>query len=232
MIRRADRLVAVARFEVSEYGSEMGIPPEKFALIPNGVDSRIAELARLRAAPSSELITLASIGRLERYKGHHRVIAALPELLRRLPSVRLLVVGSGPYAPNLREQAEALGVSHRVEITSVPAGDVEGMAELLSGVALVTLMSEFETHPLVGLEAAAAGKPLLVAATRGLLELADDGLARAIPLDASPSQFATAALEELHAPMPVAEPSLPDWGDCAARLVGLYDEILEARRGR
>jgi hypothetical protein len=42
------------------------------------------------------------------------------------------------------------------------------MAELLATVSLVVLMSEFETHPLVALEAAAAGCRLLVADGSGL----------------------------------------------------------------
>ncbi len=42
------------------------------------------------------------------------------------------------------------------------------MAELLATVRLVVLMSEFETHPLVALEAAAAGCRLLVADGSGL----------------------------------------------------------------
>jgi len=40
---------------------------------------------------------IVSGGRLERYKGHHRAIAALPELIRRVPDARLYVVGTGPY---------------------------------------------------------------------------------------------------------------------------------------
>ena len=41
---------------------------------------------------------IVSVGRLEHYKGHHRVIAALPHVQsRHYPSARLLILGSGPY---------------------------------------------------------------------------------------------------------------------------------------
>ena len=38
LLRGADRLVAVAQFEIEQYGAELGVPPARFALIPNGVD--------------------------------------------------------------------------------------------------------------------------------------------------------------------------------------------------
>ncbi|HET8815682.1 MAG TPA: glycosyltransferase, partial [Solirubrobacterales bacterium] len=170
LLRRAARLVAVARFEVEQYGSVLGLPPERFALIPNGTDLSFSDADLAAAEP--EVPTLASIGRLERYKGHHRVLAAFPRVLERVPEARLLIVGHGPYEDELRRQADDLGLNGKVEITSVPAGDPEGMAKLLRQVSLVVLMSEFETHPLVALEAAAARRRLLVADAGGLAELA------------------------------------------------------------
>ena len=126
----------------------------------------------------------------------------MPELLKTCPDARLLVVGVGPYEETLQAQAEALGVADRVELTSVAAGDAAGMARLLQRVSLVVLMSEFETHPLTALEAAAAHRRLLVADRAGLLEIAENGLARAIPLDSSPQQLAVAIIEELVKPPP------------------------------
>jgi glycosyltransferase involved in cell wall biosynthesis/GT2 family glycosyltransferase len=227
LLRRAARLVAIARFEVEEYGSALGVPPGRFAFIPNGTDLGFADSDLAAADP--EAPTLASIGRLERYKGHHRVLAAFPIVLERQPDARLLIVGSGPYERELRRQAAELGVAERVEMTSVPAGDSEGMAALLSRVSLVVLMSEFETHPLVALEAAAAHRRLLVADRGGLAELAEDGFGRAIPLDSPPDAIAEAALEELRSPLPERAPSLTSWEECAGALVELYGSIVGAR---
>jgi glycosyltransferase involved in cell wall biosynthesis len=223
LLRRAARLVAVARFEIDEYGRELGLPPERFALIPNGTELSLAEAsARRNGGPP----TIASIGRLERYKGHHRVIDAFPEVLAREPEARLMIVGSGPYEDDLRSRAERLGIAERVEFTSVPAGDAEAMGELLARVSLVMLMSEFESHPLVALEAAAAGSRLLVADAGGLSELAREGLARAVPIDESDAAVALAAIEELEKPPPEKPPSLISWEESAARLLALYREVV------
>jgi glycosyltransferase involved in cell wall biosynthesis/GT2 family glycosyltransferase len=226
LLKRAQRLVAVARFEIDEYGAEMGIPAEKFVLIPNGTDLAFsAEPADGTPVPTNGKPTIATIGRLERYKGHHRVIAAFPHVLEREPEARLLVVGSGPYEDDLRRQAEQLGLAEKVEFTSVPADDPAGMATLLRGVSLVVLMSDFETHPLVALEAAAAGRRLLVADSSGLAELAADGFARAIPPEEDPALVGQAVVEELHEPPPSKRPRLTSWDECAAELLALYRSL-------
>ena len=227
LLRRAARLVAVARFEIEEYGSALRIPAERFALIPNGTELERADRSLLAAEP--ERTTLATIGRLERYKGHHRVLDALPEVLRHDPTARLLVVGKGPYEGELRRRAEGLGVDEAVGFTSVEPGDPGGMAKLLSGVSVVVLMSEFETHPLVALEAAAARRRLVVANASGLGEVAADGFARPVDPDSTPDQIAAAVLEELAKPLPDRSPGLSSWDDCTTALIDLYGSILRSK---
>jgi glycosyltransferase involved in cell wall biosynthesis/GT2 family glycosyltransferase len=228
LLRRAVRLVAIARFEPEQYGAALGIPPERFAFIPNGTDLSFSDADLAGSEP--ETPTLASIGRLERYKGHHQVLAAFPAVLEREPGARLLIVGKGPHEDELRSQAEQLGVGERVEITSVPADDPGGMAALLGRVSLVVLMSEFESHPLVALEAAAARRRLLVAEAGGLTEIAEDGFGRGIPLDSTPEQIAAAAVEELEKPLPQASPRLTSWDECAAALLDLYGSVISTGR--
>jgi glycosyltransferase involved in cell wall biosynthesis len=223
LLVRAERLVAVARFEIDLYGRELALPPEKFVLIPNGTDLTRAD--RSAGERPREPALLASIGRLERYKGHHRVIAALPYVLERQPDARLLIVGTGPYDAALRRQVGDLGLEGRVEFTSVPADDPAGMAALLQRVSLVVLLSDFETHPLVALEAAAAGRPLLVADRGGLGELAADGLARAMPPDEGPRAVGSAIIEELARPQQKRAPKLTSWDDCASELLDLYRSL-------
>jgi glycosyltransferase involved in cell wall biosynthesis len=223
LLARAARLVAVARFEIEVYGQELRLGPEHFALIPNGTDLAFSQeggLAERNGTP-----TFASIGRLERYKGHHRVIAALPRVLELQPDARLMVIGTGPYEADLRRQAEDLGVADQVEFTSAPPDEPAAMAKLLRRISLVVLMSEFETHPLVALEAAAAGCRLLVADAGGLSEIAEDGFARAVPLDESPEGVGQAVVEELALPPLAERPPVSSWDDCARQLLDLYRSL-------
>jgi glycosyltransferase involved in cell wall biosynthesis len=222
LLRRAARLVAVARFEIDQYGEELGLPPERFALIPNGIDLSFAEA---RQQPRNGTPVIASVGRLERYKGHHRVIAAFPTVLAGNPQARLLIVGSGPYEGELRRQVDELNLGDRVEFTSVPADRPAAMAELLSRVNVMALLSGFETHPLAAIEAAAAGCRLLVADSGGLRELVEDGIARPVPLEESPAAVGAALLEEVGQPPPERMPTVLSWDESAQKLMDLYREV-------
>jgi glycogen synthase len=223
LLSRARRLVAVAEFEVDLYGDELGLPRDRFVVIPNGAD--LPKPVTLPLADDGILI--ASVGRLERYKGHQRAIAALPHLLQHEPGARLWIAGSGPYEGRLRRVAERCGVADRVEIRAVPAGNREQMAAALARVSLVVLLSEFETHPIAALEARALDLPLVVADTSGLHELAARGEAYAVPLSASPREVAAAMLRQLRDPIAASAPHLFTWDDCASELQTLYRTVVQ-----
>lgn len=219
LLRRAARLIAVARFEIEHYGSELHLPREAFELIPNGVHTLPAP------RPTSEPI-VASIGRLEPYKGHGRVLDAFPYVLETRPEARLWLVGQGPDESRLRRRASDLGLGDRVEFLHVAADDSAGMASLLSRVRLVVSLSDFETHPLAVLEALAAGRNALVADIAGLHELVEDGLARGIAIGSQPTEVASAILDELGDRDQAPPISLPTWDDCVSRLLDVYREAL------
>jgi len=223
LLRRAARLIAVARFEIDMYGRELGLPAERFALIPNG-----AEMPAHTAVAREPIV--ATIGRLERYKGHDRVLESFPLVLRSRPDARLWIVGEGPQEMALRRRAADLAVADHVEFISVPTDERHTMASLMARVGLVVCMSEFETHPLVVLEAAASGILPLVADTSGLRELAEDGLAAAIPLGSSREVIAQAIIQRLESPEPAPTVRLATWDDCASGLLGLYRDVVYGSR--
>ena len=229
LLARAERLIAVAEFETELFSKELHLPATRFVLIPNGADLPTAApppAAASAAAPAGKLI--ASVGRLERYKGHHRILAALPDILKQEPDARLWIAGTGPYEPELRRLADKLGVAARVVFRAIPAADRQTMANELSKAALVVLLSEYETHPLAALEALTLGKSVLVADTSGLAELARRGWAQAIPLASSPAQVAEAVVQQLRHPQIPGRLELPSWEECATKLLTLYQSIASS----
>jgi glycosyltransferase involved in cell wall biosynthesis len=222
LVRRASRLVAIARFEIPMYGRVFSVPPDRFVLIPNGCDTVPGDVP---SSAASSTPVIASIGRLERYKGHQRLLAAFPEILRVLPDAEAWIVGSGPEQAALCAQARSLNVQDRVRFRSVPSDRPGEMASLMQAASLIVCLSDFESHPLVAVEAAALGRPLLVTATSGLQELAEDGWATAIPLDSSTHTIAAAVVQQLTNPCAIrpAQP-LPTWDDCTKQLLALYEQ--------
>ena len=222
-LTRASRLVAVSRFELELFRRDLRLAASRFTLVRNG-----SSLPRPRTTPSTDEALVVSIGRLERYKGHRRVVDAWPEVVRAVPGARLRILGAGPDEAPIRELIASAGVADCVSLESIPGDDRQAIADALGEANLVVLLSDYEAHPVSIMEALAVGTPVLVTRTSGLTELVDDGLAAGLGPDASRSEIAAAIVSELRAPRRV-EAHLPTWDDCAAQLRDLYLEILEGR---
>src|SRR5689334_10385536 len=110
----AAKLIGVSRFEADYFRKTLQLPAERFAVIPNGSLSALPQ----NPIPVVPQALIVSIGRLERYKGHQRLITALPKIRERHPTTRLLILGSGPYETTLRKLAQQVGVAEQVEIRS------------------------------------------------------------------------------------------------------------------
>ncbi len=227
LLAHAERLVTLAHFEEKYFHEKLHLPVERFVLIPNGADLPILTD---KVGQKRDGTLIASVGRLERYKGHQRIIAALPAILTQKPDVLLWIAGKGPYEPTLRNLARKLGVEDHVRFQAIPPEDRERMAHELASASLVVLLSEYETHPIAILEALALGRPALVADTSGLSELCEQGLATGIPLNSTSTQVASAVLEQLRSPMIPEMIDLPSWDDCAEGLLNLYTEIVKVQR--
>jgi glycosyltransferase involved in cell wall biosynthesis len=229
LLSRAYRLIAVSTFEAKFFQERLRLPARQFVVIPNGAAHlpAISDLAETATNSSNTGPFLLSIGKLVRYKGHHRVIAALPGVLEQFPDARLRIVGSGPYETTLWKMARKLGVASHVEIAAVPSGDWQGMASLIARANLVTLLSEHEGQGLAAMEALALRRPVLVAGASALQELADRGLANAVPLESTSEEVARAIIRELRQPRVPRNISLPTWDACADSLLDLYHIITE-----
>ena len=225
LLRHARRLIGVSRFETELFASRLRLPRDRFVTIPNGTSFRVEDLPPLGSCrPEGTL--LVSVGRLERYKGHGRVIAALPELRLRIPNVRYLILGSGPHRSALEAQARRLGVGDLVEIRSVASDRRDELAALVRSASVFLLLSDYESQGMSVLEAIALDVPVLVADTTALAELADQVAVWAVPARCSPHELAEAVIEVVGSPRSVRAASLPQWDDIVDRLVGVYGDAL------
>jgi len=225
LLAHARKLVAVSQFEARLFQQRLGLPAEQFTVVPNG--SNMPKITQ--DTVTDRETTILSVGRLEKYKGHHRIMEAFPLILKEQPDARLSILGTGPYEPELRELAQRLGIAEKTTIGAIPPGNREGMARAMSKASLITLLSEYEAHPLSVMEALSLQRPVLVADTSGLSELAERGLVRAIPLNSTPAEAADAVLEQLRSPLIPTDVKLPTWDECAASLLSIYESIVEER---
>jgi glycosyltransferase involved in cell wall biosynthesis len=222
-LRRAARLIAVSRFEASTFRHRLRFPAEQFSVIPNGATLPPAA----PGAPATNAGPLIiSLGRLERYKGHQRVLAALPQVLACYPTAHLRLLGAGPYAETLQQLARRLGIQDRFTIAPIPETDGAGLAGLLQQAALVISLSDYESQSIAVWEAVALGCSVLVADATALHEVVAQGLARGISLASTDSEVAEAIKDQIQHPIHPAPVSLPTWDGCATQLLALYQSIL------
>lgn len=225
-LKRASRLVPVSQFEAGLFGNTLGLPPECFTVIPNGSDLSVSPPAVNEPASSDDGPLIVSVGRAEKYKGHHRLIQALPHLRKTYLNARLRIVGDGAYAQTLRQLASDMGLAHAVDVRGIAPSDRGAMARLLSHASIVALLSEYEAHPVALVEALSLGKKIIAADTSGMSELAAFSQVKTIPLSLSDDEVARAIADHIEAAVRPEAVAVPTWDECAQRLAHLYREVL------
>jgi phosphatidylinositol alpha-1,6-mannosyltransferase len=113
-------------------------------------------------------------------KGPSTLIAALPQVLARHPGTTLQIVGDGSDRRRLQHAARVAGVSSSVRFVGpVPWDSLPGYYAAADVFALPTRERfrglETEGFPLVYLEAASAGLPVIAGAAGGVGEAVADG---------------------------------------------------------
>ena len=224
LARRVDRLIAVSEYEREVFAQRFDLPLSRFRLIRNGADPLPVSTDTRPQLTGSPLVL--SVGRLERYKGHHRLINAMPALIDQAPQAHLGIIGRGPYEQALRDLAARLGVSRAVSFVSFGASERAEMGALLASSDVVTLMSDYEAHPVAVMEAVALDQRVLAADTSGLSELGRAGLLTAVDPRIEPTDLAQAIMMLAATDKPRHSVTLPTWDDCADAHVSVYAEIL------
>jgi glycosyltransferase involved in cell wall biosynthesis len=165
---------------------------------------------------------IVSSGRLERYKGHQHAIDALFILRRKYQEAELVILGEGPYKDELIRRAQMNGVQDAVKIKAIPLSDRRVMTAELHRASVVVLLSEYESQGIAVLEALALGKPVVVTDTSALTEFGEKGMARMVPVGATPSVIAKAIGDQIEQPIEFEGPSLMTWDDVSEEVGNLY----------
>jgi L-malate glycosyltransferase len=164
-------------------------------VIPYGISNRFIlqeeDLSRRSSLPLSDPPRMGYIGRLLPMKGVDTLIAALPHV----PG-HLVVLGSGPDEPRLRQHALNLGVQGRIEwVSAVPPGEVVSHLARLDVLVLPSLTTPIWAEQLgrVLLEAMASGVTVVGSSSGSISEVIGD--AGWIFNEGEPRDLAKALLE-------------------------------------
>jgi len=191
---RADAIIApsaVLRDELRARG--VGVP---IAVVPTGVDlARFSPgdrtAARRACALEDGALVVLYVGRLDREKSVDRVLAAFARIAGTLAQARLVLVGQGTQADDLRRMASGLQAAARVTFAGVCAH--EALPPYYRAADLFLFASETETQGLVLAEAAACGLPAVAVNAPGCAEVVHDG-DTGVLTKGDPSALAEAAI--------------------------------------
>jgi PEP-CTERM/exosortase A-associated glycosyltransferase len=183
VLRRADAITTICEGLRGDILAR-AIPASKITVIPNAVDvERFPVIdqvdAELRQALGlRDAFVLGFLGSFYAYEGLDLLIDALPAILRKVPTAKVLLVGGGFEEARLRNQVAGLGLEqHCLFAGRVPHAEVEryyGLVDLLVYPRRSNRLTELVT-PLKPLEAMAQGRLLAASDVGGHRELIRDG---------------------------------------------------------
>lgn len=164
--RGCDHLIGNTRDLVASFIAQ-GWPAERAHYLPNFADTVPASpVARDTLATPQGVPLALALGRLHENKGFDILLAALA----RVPDLHLWLAGEGPLRGALESQAASLGIAGRVRFL----GWRDDVAGLLAAADFLVSSSRHEPLGNVVIEAWAAGRAVVAAATAGPRELIGD----------------------------------------------------------
>lgn len=177
---RADRVIVISEYTKQLVTRQFPLEPEKLFMLISSVDEErcylLPDREKLKAKYGLEghpvVLTLSRLSSGEE-KGQHRVLAAMPEVLKRYPEARYVVAGPGTDERMDKVLADHPGLERSLVRTG-PASE-EQKLELYNLCDVFILPSKNEGFGIVFIEALACGAQVIASDAYGCREGLRDG---------------------------------------------------------
>ncbi len=237
--RRARRIIAVSKATAADLTHFYRTPPEKIAVIPEGVDPGFGRLmdaqglwSLCRRYDLSRPFIL-TVGARRPHKNLARLVEAFAHLVAETTHDLVFVGPADPRFPDEARQTVAQhGLNSRVRFLGwVPEADLPGLYTLAT---LVVLPSLVEGFGLPALEAMACGTPVLAADASSLPEVVDGAGVLVDPYDvraladAMRKLLRDSALRRRLGQAGRRRAATFTWQEAARQTLRVYDTLLRA----
>jgi glycosyltransferase involved in cell wall biosynthesis len=177
VLRNADAIVALSNAERDFLARRRGLPPERIAVIPNGISTAVFDRNSEPAEPANQLLF---VGQLQEFKGLEYLLNALPIVRAAHPRVKLRVVyQTEALLDRYQRHAALLGLSGCLEFAGPKTA--AGLAQLYSSAAIVVSPSLGECLSTVVLEAMCCGAAVVATDVGGIREQLDEDTGVIVP---------------------------------------------------
>lgn len=163
--RVTDHFIGVADAMCRLY-QDVGIGhAENYSTIYSGFDLKAFLSSKPNASLRAEYgikesdFVIGKIARLFDLKGHNELFAVLPELVQKIPHLKILLVGGGPHKNLFINQLNQMGLRDRVVFTGLVRP--EEVPKWVGIMDVLTHLSQREGLPRALPQALAAGKPVV-----------------------------------------------------------------------
>ncbi len=192
------RVAAVSEY-VRHYLISEGVPSEKVIAVPTGVDSSTFDPGQATAVLRQEIgleqdrPLIGTVAILRYRKGHHILLDAIPQILKKIPKAFFVFAGDGPQKENLLDKVRSLGIADSVAMLGLRK-DIPNILKSIDLFVLPTLQEALGTS---FLEAMAMEKPVIGTNVGGVAEVIEDGLNGYLVTPGDPSQLAETIMKAL-----------------------------------
>jgi len=171
----ADRVIVISNAVKDVVVGTDKVNPAKVVVIYDGIKvqkfvdniNRDTRRKELGYGHTDFVVTTVSALNPPRGKGQDVLLRVTAKLRRKYPVLRILIVGDGAYRAKLESYATKLGVADITKFT----GRREDIADIFAASDLSCMLSwDTEALGLAAIEAQAAGRPVIVTNTGGLVE--------------------------------------------------------------
>jgi glycosyltransferase involved in cell wall biosynthesis len=184
VLKRTAHVVCVSE-DLRARLTDAGVAPQRTSVVLNAVEPAGDLPPARRAALDAELglpagaPVVAIVGRLVPQKNHQRFLTAARAVADAVPEARMLIVGDGELAEEIRARRDALGLADHVLMTGARAD----ARDLIARADVLVFSSDWEGLSIAALEGLAAATPVLATDVQGMRELLATGAGAVVPLD-------------------------------------------------
>jgi len=180
LLRDASKVIALSQTEAGQYRG-MGVPEEKIAIVPNGIDlSEYVDLPpegsfKKKFGIPEEKTIILYLGRIHRIKGIDFLVKAYAHVIKDMTRNDAVLVIAGPddgYLTQVKSLSSRLNISG-LQDKIIYTGPLYGKPKLGAYVDsdVLVLPSRYETFPNVVLESYACSKPVIASKVESIPDI-------------------------------------------------------------
>lgn len=230
--RRAKKIITFSRFSRNLVIAGLGQRWQgRAGVIPGGIDPSWFDVRR----NPSEKPELVFWGRMEDEKGIPELLDALAIVVKKIPEIKLTLVGEGNRVEDYKRKVRKLGLIPKVVLPGWLS--MKEVQKLSATANIAVFPSRIESFGLAVAEALGAGVPVIAGNAGALPEVVEDGVTGTLVAPRDPKALANAicaVLENEEKFRCMAERGREtarqkfSWDSAAVQLIGLYRQELAA----